>query len=82
MTEDDYREYGPHERPKVEVLVEGVWYPGRLRAWSRPSNGGPWWGNVIYRSAPGKRHVATVHQSRIREPPPPAETSPPDAGST
>jgi hypothetical protein len=43
--------------------VDGVWYPGELRAWSRPSNFGPWWGNVLYRVAPGKQHVATVREA-------------------
>jgi hypothetical protein len=75
---EDYYEYRPDKRPDVEVLVDGVWLPAKLRAWSRPSNFGLWWGNVLYSNALGKQQVATVHESRLRNtPPPPAETGPP-----
>ena len=74
---DDYYEYRVGRRPAVEVLVDGVWYSGELRAWSRPSNFGPWWGNVLYWTAPGKQHVATVREGRLRNvPPPPGEDGP------
>jgi len=31
--------YKPHERPDVEVLVDGVWFPGELRMWTQRDDG-------------------------------------------
>jgi hypothetical protein len=76
---DDYFDYPRDQRPEVEVLVDGIWWPGKLRAWSRPANFGPWWGNVTYRSDQGRERVATVHMDRLRHaPPPPVENEPSD----
>ena len=70
---DDYRDFPFGERPDVEVLVDGVWYPGELRAWSRPfpNAGGIWWGNVDYRTGTGQHHFVTVHSDQVRNAAPP-----------
>ena len=68
---DDYRDFSPEERPKVEVLVENTWYAGELRAWSRPRPAGGWWANVSYRVGQGKELVATVRSYRVRKADPP-----------
>jgi hypothetical protein len=69
----NYLNYPFGERPDVEVLVEGTWYPGELRAWSRPfpHAGGAWWGNVEYRTGAARRRFATVRSDRVRKTEPP-----------
>jgi hypothetical protein len=47
-TRDRARIYPADDRPDVEVLVDGEWYPGELRAWYPRVDG--WWGNVSYRT--------------------------------
>ena len=73
----EYIEFAPGERPEVEVLVEGTWYPGELNAWSQPgvANGYStgWWGNVTYRTDAGERHRKTVPYHRIRAADPPVD---------
>jgi len=65
--EDDYREFPVGERPHVEVLVEGAWFPGELRAWSRPSPvGGVWWGNVMCHDAEGEDRATVVRRDCLR----------------
>jgi hypothetical protein len=64
---DSYRDFPPGARPDVEVLVDGAWITGELRAWSKPFPTGSWWGNVSYRSAAGRELTTTVRRDRIRE---------------
>ena len=70
---EDYRDFPSGERPAIEILVDGVWYPGELRAWSRPfpHAGGRWWGNVDYRTGVGRHRFATVHSNQVRNAEPP-----------
>jgi hypothetical protein len=71
---NEHRELAPDERLDVEVLVDGVWYPGQLRAWSRPgAERSGWWGNVSYRTVTGQLIVATVRENRIRVTQPPVD---------
>jgi len=56
--------YRPYERPDVEVLVEGTWWPGELRGyWDR---GGRRLMNVSWRTAPGMTRLDTVPAERVR----------------
>jgi hypothetical protein len=70
---ENYRDFPFGERPDIEILVDGVWYPGELRAWSRPfpNAGGMWWGNVDYRTGRGRHRFATVHSDQVRNAEPP-----------
>lgn len=56
--------YRPDERPDVEVLRDGVWCPGELRAWQQREDG--WWANVQWRPAPGMTYIDTVSASDVR----------------
>jgi len=47
------RIYDPAERPLIEVLIDGTWYPGELRAWL-PNDDGTWRANVGYSTAPAR----------------------------
>src|SRR3954452_7164210 len=56
--------YKPHERPEVEVLVDGTWYRGELRGtWRR---GGVDVCNVSWRERPGMIRLDTVAAERVR----------------
>jgi hypothetical protein len=56
--------YMPHERPQVEVLVDGVWYPGELRGeWRRH---GRRLCNVSWRPRVGLARLDTVTADRVR----------------
>jgi hypothetical protein len=58
------RIYKPHERPDVEILVDGTWYPGELRGrWRR---GGKTLCNVAWHDRRGATHLTTVPVDRIR----------------
>lgn len=59
------RIYSGHDRPFVEVLVDGIWYPGELRAWL-PNDDGGWRANVGYTVKPGWNYIATVPAERVR----------------
>lgn len=61
--------YRPDQRPDVEVLRDGVWYPGELRAWQSRADG--WWANVQYRTAPGMTYLDTVPADQVRLAPEP-----------
>ncbi|HXH77339.1 hypothetical protein [Nocardioides sp.] len=56
--------YSPDERPDVEVLVNGVWHPGELRAWQRRDDG--WWANVQWRPRAGETYIDTVPAIDVR----------------
>ena len=57
--------YRPGERPHVEVLVDGTWYPGVLVAWF-PVGEGAWHGNVEYSTTPPEKQIGTFPGKRIR----------------
>jgi hypothetical protein len=56
--------YKPHERPEVEVLVNGVWRPGQLRAtWRRR---GRRFCSVSWTEGPGTTRSETLPAARVR----------------
>jgi len=58
------RTYKPHERPDIEVLVNGIWYPGQLRAsWRRH---GRKFHSVSWTERPGMTRLDTVPAARVR----------------
>jgi hypothetical protein len=57
--------YDPHERPDVEVLVDGTWHPGELRGWW--DRDGERLVNVSWRAAVGTTYIDTVRADRVRE---------------
>lgn len=68
----------PGDRPDVEVLVDGTWWPGELRAWERRDDG--WWGNVQWRTKPGETRIDTLPEHRIRPDTWPADVRRPVGG--
>lgn len=71
MHEDqDYRTFPPAERPDIEVLVDGTWHPGELRAWHLRA--GAWWANVNYRLGAAQQYVNVVPADHVRQADPPA----------
>jgi hypothetical protein len=56
--------YAPGERPDVEVLIDGNWYPGELRMWTK--SGVRWAANCSYRTAPGNTRLDTFDQDEVR----------------
>lgn len=56
--------FRPDERPDVLVTVDGVEYPGELRAWQERADG--WWANVQWRTGPGVMFLDTVPADRVR----------------
>lgn len=59
------RVYAPAERPLVEVLVDGTWHLGELRAWQHREDGA-WWGNVNWTAGPGLTYLDTVPSEQLR----------------
>lgn len=59
------RVYEPADRPDVEVLIDGTWYPGELRAWY-PQPDGTWHGDVMWSAGPAQNRLDTVPAERIR----------------
>jgi hypothetical protein len=58
------RIYKPHERPDVEVLLDGTWHPGELRGtWRRKGNR---LCKVSWRDRPGMTHLDTVPDEQVR----------------
>jgi hypothetical protein len=60
------RLYYGHDRPLIEVLVDGGWWPGELRAWL-PNDDGTWFANVGYSRGPGQNYLATVPAECVRK---------------
>lgn len=48
----------------VQVEVDGQWWPGDLRMWSRREDG--WWGQVSWTRAPGETLIDHFPAGRIR----------------
>jgi hypothetical protein len=57
--------YRAADRPDVEVLIGGTWYPGELRMWP-PRSDGTWEGNVMYSTGPADR-LDTFPQDQIKQ---------------
>ena len=55
--------YAPAGVPDIEVLVDGVWRQGELRAWQRREDG--WWATIQYRTS-GGQYLETVPAGQIR----------------
>ena len=64
MPTGEPRDFSPVDGPDVEVLVDGTWYPGQLRAWLPRDNG--WYGNVEYSTDVGENRLNTVPEHQIR----------------
>jgi hypothetical protein len=60
------RIFSGHDRPLVEVLVDGRWCPGELRAWLPDPDGDGWLANVGYSTAPGENYLSTVPADQVR----------------
>lgn len=60
------RVYSPDQQPDVEVLVDGQWWPGTLRAWRRTETG--WVALVEWNHGPGLNYLASFPEGRIRRP--------------
>lgn len=56
--------YRPDERPEVEVLVDGVWFPGELRMWFQHEDGS-WRENVMWSRVPGENRLDNVPAERV-----------------
>ena len=57
--------YLPAERPEVEVLVDGSWYYGELRIWSRGEDA-PWLANVTWGRTHGEHRIDTFPAEDVR----------------
>ena len=60
------RIFSGHDRPLIEVCIDGLWYPGELRAWLPDREGDGWRANVGYSTGPGENYIATVPAERVR----------------
>lgn len=67
------RTYRPHERPDVEILIDGQWCKGELRQWSVDADEN-WSGQVNWRREVGQTYIDTFPADRIRQ-----DTEPPTA---
>jgi hypothetical protein len=57
--------YPPADRPEVEVLVDGTWYPGELRMWTQGEDGS-WSANVMWSRASGENRLDTFPSDNVR----------------
>lgn len=53
------------DRKIVEVLVDGVWYPGQLRSWDQADDGS-WSGIVQWSAGPAENRLDRFTEARIR----------------
>jgi hypothetical protein len=60
------RVYTGHDMPEVEVLIDGVWYFGDLRAWTPVGETG-WQATVSYNVSPGEWRVDQFPAERVRK---------------
>lgn len=58
------RIYPPAKWPDVEVLVDGAWYPGELRAWTSTPDG--WVAQVQWRRAVAENRLSNFHEDQVR----------------
>ena len=59
------RTYRPHERPDIEVLIDGHWCKGELRQWSQDGDG-QWSAQVNWRRMAGETFIDKFPADRIR----------------
>ncbi len=57
--------YTGHDQPLVEVLVDGDWYPGDLRAW-RQHDDGTWTAQVTWSRAAGEKRIDAFPADHVR----------------
>ena len=57
--------YEPHERPEIEVLVEGAWHYGELRMWIQHRDGS-WSANVMWERAHGENRLDALPAEKVR----------------
>ena len=61
-----HKVYRPDERPDVEVLVDGTWCPGELRAWTQHDDA-TWTAEVRYQPVgSNSRTIGTFTAEEIR----------------
>jgi hypothetical protein len=58
--------YRPHERPEVEVLVNGAWHYGELRMWTRHDDRS-WSAQVTWSRAAGENLIGTFPAAMVRQ---------------
>jgi hypothetical protein len=61
----DYQPTTPGLEPECEVLIDGTWCEGFVRAWYRYAD--HWKASVQYSTQPGSNHLATFAESHIRQ---------------
>lgn len=54
----------PDERPLCEVLIDGVWRSGEVRAWRHGDDG--WIADVGYSLGPAQNYLATFPADQLR----------------
>jgi hypothetical protein len=59
------RTYHGHDMPFVEVLVDGVWYTGDLRAW-RQDDDHSWTAQVSWSKAAGETYLGIFAAEDVR----------------
>ncbi|MGD9960167.1 hypothetical protein [Nocardioides sp.] len=57
--------YRPHERPEVEVRVDGKWHYGELRMWTRDAAGG-WSAQVTWSRGVAQNLIDTFAADDVR----------------
>ena len=57
--------YKPHERPEVEVLIDGTWHYGELRMWTQ-DNAGAWSAQVTWSRAVAENLIGTFSAGDVR----------------
>ena len=57
--------YSPADRPEVEVLIDGVWYPGELCMWTQASDGS-WSADVMWSRVSGENRNDTFPADHVR----------------
>lgn len=60
------RTFHGHDIPVVEVCVDGVWYPGDLRAW-RQHDDSSWTAQVSWTRAAGETFMDVFAAEDVRE---------------
>jgi hypothetical protein len=57
--------YLPADRPDIEVCVDGEWWPGELRMWTRLPDGS-WTAQATWRREVGMTYVDTFSAEQVR----------------
>ena len=59
------RTFRPHERPDVEVLIDGQWFKGEPRQWSVDAEK-HWSAQVTWHRGVGETFISTVPAEQVR----------------